>query len=40
VERGKFMAIAEDTTGKVQAAVGEAETQARLEERKRRLGLS
>jgi hypothetical protein len=40
VERGKFMAIAEDTTGKVQEAVGEAQTQARLEERKRRLGLS
>jgi len=39
VERGKFMAIAEDTTGKVQEAVGEAQTQARLEERKKRLGL-
>jgi hypothetical protein len=39
VERGKFQAISEDTQGKVQQAVGEAQTAARLEERKKRLGL-
>jgi hypothetical protein len=40
VEQAQFEAIAEDTQGKVQQAVGEAATTARLEERKKRLGLS
>jgi hypothetical protein len=40
VERAKFAAVSEDTGSKVRQAVGEAQTAARLEERKRRLGLS
>lgn len=39
VERAKFVAIAEDTEGKVEEAVGEARIAARLEERRKRLGL-
>ncbi len=39
VERAKFEAIAEDTSGKVQEAVGEALVTVRLEERRKRLGL-
>ncbi len=39
VERAKFAAISEDTGSKVRQAVGEAQVAARLEERKKRLGL-
>lgn len=40
VERAKFAAISEDTGSKVRQAVGEAQSAARLEERKKRLGLA
>ena len=40
VERAKFAAISEDTGHKVRQAVGEAQIAARLEERRKRLGLA
>lgn len=40
VERAKFAAISDDTGHKVRQAVGEAQTAARLEERRKRLGLA
>lgn len=40
VERAKFAAISEDTGSRVRQAVGEAQVAARLEERKKRLGLA
>jgi hypothetical protein len=40
IEQAKFAAISEDTGSKVRIAVGEAQTAARLEERKARLGLT
>jgi hypothetical protein len=40
VERAKFAAVSEDTGSKVRQAVGEAQVAARLEERRKRLGLA